>query len=115
MVGTPEFLASFGGATFEAKTGCVTPVEAYGGDHWAFADDDSGKALAGAHLQRRNTLSFCFKNESYIQIYQKMLSSEAAVGPIPVGGSWMAWLLSFKDAGNGYSWLPRYLLDMSMK
>lgn len=115
MLGTNEILVSFGDATYEEHTGCVTPVPCYGGPHWTFLNDQFGNNLLEAHLRQRNTLSFCFATDDYIQIYQKVLTSEASLGSVPVGGSYMAWMLGFEDAGQGYSWAPRKIIDMSMK
>jgi len=114
MVGSPEVLASFGDASYESDTGCVTPVPCYGGARWAFTNNEAGRTLVGMHLRQRNTLSFCFRKDGNIQIYQKVLDEYASLGPVPVGGSTMAGLLGFESAGDKYSWTPRSLMDLKM-
>lgn len=124
MVATAEMLASFPdtslddnwkfGARYEKKTRCVTPIECYGGPQWAAQDNSDGNHLMRAHTRTRNTLSFCY-NESMtgINIYQKMLTDQASIGAIRIGPE-MAHLLGYIDAGNGYSWTPGDVMNMTM-
>jgi len=118
--GTPEVLASFGeggddGAAYEQETRCVTPITLYGGNRWTAQDNQGGRGLLAFHQGVRNTLSFCFTNDTHdeVKIYQKMLASMAALGPFRIGAV-AASLLGFYDAGDGYVWIPNSLMSMGM-
>lgn len=114
MVGTGEVLASFGEATYDPDTRCVTPVPCYGGAHWTFSNDQVGRAAMQTHQKTRNTLSFCYTHDDYIQIYSKVLTEATSIGPVTFGTQ-MARMVGFTDAGHGYSWAPVSVLNMGMK
>eukprot|EP00972_Heterocapsa_arctica_P019182 2830539-Heterocapsa_arctica.AAC.1 len=116
----PELLVSFGeggedGTAYEQETRCVTPITIYGGNRWTAPNTLAGRGGLAFHQMLRNTLSFCFTNDTHeeVQIYQKVPAPMASLGAVPLGPV-AASLLGFYDAGDGYVWTPNSLMSMRM-